>query len=129
MCSGIFVGGKTPVWLVASRGTLVAHVMDCDGAVAGFTPFHNIGCPHVRKLLFELMLVYPASFPRVWRSGRPIATLCAEHCASIHDSCLGIEQSAVYDIICLSLFLTTSVVGHGSRASSQPALERAEARR
>lgn len=48
-CSGAFIGGKTPVWLVASRGTLVAHVMDCDGSVAGFTSFHNVGCPYVRS--------------------------------------------------------------------------------
>ena len=47
-CSGAFIGGETPIWLVASRGTLVSHVMDCDGTVAGFTSFHNVGCPHVR---------------------------------------------------------------------------------
>ena len=58
VCSGIFVGGRTPIWLVASRGTLVAHVMDCEGAVAGFTPFHNIGCPYVRPVTSQLCYMH-----------------------------------------------------------------------
>lgn len=52
--SGVFVSGQHPHWLVATRGTLLAHPHHLQrqahgntaaGAV-GFTPFHNINCPH-----------------------------------------------------------------------------------
>ena len=46
--SGLFVCGERPLWLLAVRGTLVAHPMTVEGAVLGFTPFHNINCPRVR---------------------------------------------------------------------------------
>ncbi|KAK9839426.1 hypothetical protein WJX81_001424 [Elliptochloris bilobata] len=42
---GIFVCGERPLWLLAMRGTLMVHPMDVEGAVLGFTPFHNINCP------------------------------------------------------------------------------------
>lgn len=45
--SGVFVCGQQPLWLLAVRGTLIAHPMDVEGAVLGFTPFHNINCPRV----------------------------------------------------------------------------------
>ncbi|GFR46061.1 hypothetical protein Agub_g7531 [Astrephomene gubernaculifera] len=44
-CSGIFLSGSRPLWLVASRGGLVPHPMFVEGAVAGLTPFHNVNCP------------------------------------------------------------------------------------
>lgn len=50
-CSGIFVCGERPLWLLAMRGTLVAHPMTVEGAVLGFTPFHNINCPRVRVVV------------------------------------------------------------------------------
>ncbi|KAL0047613.1 hypothetical protein WJX82_007762 [Trebouxia sp. C0006] len=43
--SGIFILGAKPLWLLASRGKLVAHPMEVEGAVAGFSPFHNPSCP------------------------------------------------------------------------------------
>ncbi|DBA84714.1 TPA: hypothetical protein ACH3X1_005967 [Trebouxia sp. C0004] len=43
--SGIFILGTKPLWLLASRGKLVAHPMEVEGAVAGFSPFHNPSCP------------------------------------------------------------------------------------
>ena len=46
-CSGIFVCGAAPMWLVAARGTLAPVPMDAEGPVAGMTPFHNVNCPHV----------------------------------------------------------------------------------
>lgn len=49
--SGIFVCGERPLWLLAMRGTLMAHPMSVEGAVLGFTPFHNINCPRVRVSL------------------------------------------------------------------------------
>lgn len=49
-CSGIFVCGEHPLWLFAARGTLVPHPMDVEGAVQGFTPFHNINCARVLPL-------------------------------------------------------------------------------
>ena len=45
--SGVFVSGEQPLWLVASRGILVAHLMEVEGAVTDMTPFHNINCPQV----------------------------------------------------------------------------------
>ena len=42
--------GERPLWLLALRGTLVAHPMTVEGAVLGFTPFHNINCPRVSLL-------------------------------------------------------------------------------
>lgn len=51
-CSGIFLSGERPVWLFASRGTLVAHAMDVEGRVSGMTPFHNINCPLVLDFAF-----------------------------------------------------------------------------
>jgi hypothetical protein len=47
----VFVCGEQPLWLLALRGSLVAHAMDIDGAVHGFTPFHNINCPRVGPCL------------------------------------------------------------------------------
>ena len=47
VCSGIFVSGTQPAWLVASRGTVVLHAMASEGPVVGFTPFHNPNCAHV----------------------------------------------------------------------------------
>ena len=29
------------------RGTLIAHPMEVEGAVAGFSPFHNVNCSQV----------------------------------------------------------------------------------
>lgn len=46
--SGLFVCGARPMWLVAARGTLLAHPMFIDGAIAALTPFHNVNCAHVR---------------------------------------------------------------------------------
>ena len=46
-CSGMFVCGPHPLWLVASRGALVPHPMDVHGAVAAFTPFNSSDCPQV----------------------------------------------------------------------------------
>jgi hypothetical protein len=43
----MFVSGERPMWLIATRETLVAHVMDVEGSVHGMTPFHNINCPQV----------------------------------------------------------------------------------
>ncbi|KAK9800221.1 hypothetical protein WJX73_000021 [Symbiochloris irregularis] len=43
---GMFVSGLQPVWLIVSRGGLIMHPMDCDGAVVGFSPFHNPNCSH-----------------------------------------------------------------------------------
>jgi cleavage and polyadenylation specificity factor subunit 1 len=44
--SGVFVCGARPLWLVASRGGLVAHPMYRDAPVSGMTAFHNVNCPH-----------------------------------------------------------------------------------
>ena len=55
-CSGIFVGGASPLWLIAHRGTLVPHPCEADGPVVGFTPFHNPSCPHVSLLLLDCCL-------------------------------------------------------------------------
>jgi cleavage and polyadenylation specificity factor subunit 1 len=51
--SGVFVAGLHPHWLVAARGTLLAHphhLQQTPGgpaaAAVGFTPFHNVNCPH-----------------------------------------------------------------------------------
>ena len=49
-CSGIFVGGVSPLWLIAHRGTLVPHPCEAQGPVVGFTPFNNPSCPHVRPM-------------------------------------------------------------------------------
>ena len=46
---GIFVSGTTPLWLIASRGTLFSHPHHMSAGVttiAGFTPFHNVNSPH-----------------------------------------------------------------------------------
>ena len=58
-CCHPTAAGQHPHWLVASRGSLVAHphflpppagsapgaqVLACGAA--GFTPFHNVNCPH-----------------------------------------------------------------------------------
>ena len=50
-CSGIFVGGASPLWLIAHRGTLIPHPCEADGPVVGFTAFHNPSCPHVSPML------------------------------------------------------------------------------
>lgn len=42
--SGVFISGERPIWLVASRNTLVAHPMTVEGPVAAMTPFHNVNC-------------------------------------------------------------------------------------
>lgn len=46
-CSGIFIGGAQPAWLVAARGSVRMHPMSSEGHVLGFTPFHNPNCSHV----------------------------------------------------------------------------------
>ena len=55
--SGVFVAGERPLWLVASRGTLLPHLMEVDGAVTDMTPFHNINCPQVWRLIVYRLVV------------------------------------------------------------------------
>ena len=52
----MFVCGEQPLWLLALRGALVAHPMDVDGAVQGFTPFNTINCPRVGPRLGDPLL-------------------------------------------------------------------------
>ena len=35
------------------RGALIAHPMEVEGPVAGFSPFHNINCAQVLHLAFK----------------------------------------------------------------------------
>lgn len=46
--NGLMVAGEVPLWLIACRGSLVAHpgAVGPGLAVSGFTPFNNINCPH-----------------------------------------------------------------------------------
>jgi cleavage and polyadenylation specificity factor subunit 1 len=48
--SGVFVAGTSSVWLIAARGSMVAHpahnALGPDVHTASFTPFHDINCPH-----------------------------------------------------------------------------------
>lgn len=45
--SGLFVGGRRPVWLVAERGRLLPHPAAADGPASAFTSFHNESCQRV----------------------------------------------------------------------------------
>lgn len=45
--SGVFVGGRRPVWLVAERGRLLPHPAAADGPASAFTSFHNEDCQRV----------------------------------------------------------------------------------
>ena len=59
--SGFMVCGPKPLWLVATRGGLVAHPMETQrvGAVDAFCGFHNVDCPHgfIAATLRQDMLV------------------------------------------------------------------------
>jgi cleavage and polyadenylation specificity factor subunit 1 len=55
--SGFFISGASPLWLIASRGTLFAHPLHLDNinsnsnttssrTVSGFTPFNTINSPY-----------------------------------------------------------------------------------
>eukprot|EP00798_Chlamydomonas_sp_ICE-L_P015928 gene15928-22062_t len=55
--SGVFVCGSRPVWLTASRGSLVQHPMHIEGPITAMTPFHNINCPNLGLCLLGLGLL------------------------------------------------------------------------
>eukprot|EP00887_Chlorella_sp_A99_P001781 scaffold19.g1781.t1 len=46
--AGIFLAGAHPAWLLATRGSLLAHphLLPPGAAAGSFTPFHNVNCPH-----------------------------------------------------------------------------------
>ena len=52
-CSGIFIAGENPLWLIAARGTLLAHPADSKSPVTAMTPFNNINCPQVHGPSFN----------------------------------------------------------------------------
>lgn len=84
----MFLSGERPLWLVAARGTLVAHAMDVEGRVSGMTPFHNINCPQVlsaQNLVMYVLEVKPQILLLSFHPGHGVF----EHvvgCAGIHHS-------------------------------------------
>jgi cleavage and polyadenylation specificity factor subunit 1 len=47
--SGFFISGASPVWLIASRGTLFSHPLHLESknrGVSGFTSFNTMNSPH-----------------------------------------------------------------------------------
>jgi cleavage and polyadenylation specificity factor subunit 1 len=63
--SGYFISGASPMWLIASRGTLFAHPLHIEStrSVSGFTSFNSINSPHgfitVQGKLFIFLLLFP----------------------------------------------------------------------
>ncbi|CAD7702900.1 unnamed protein product [Ostreobium quekettii] len=44
-CSGVFISGVSPLWVVVHQGGIAVHKFLVDGTVAAMTPFSNINCP------------------------------------------------------------------------------------
>jgi cleavage and polyadenylation specificity factor subunit 1 len=42
--SGVFICGVRPIWLYCERDHVRTFLMDLDGPVQAFTPFHNVNC-------------------------------------------------------------------------------------
>ena len=53
-CSHNTLPHASPESVGECRGILVPHPMEVEGAVAGFSPFHNINCAQVGSLVPQL---------------------------------------------------------------------------